>query len=335
MKTARLLGKEQVEIIEVDDPVPGEGQVLVKIEASLLCGSEMHGYRGEQAQKTNGGHEPAGVIVDASRSRRWHDGQRVGIHAVWGCGQCDWCLRGIYTWCDHRGGCPGAHSEYLAVPDHVLVPLPDEVSFEVGALLAGDGIGVPYHTAQRLSARGGDRVVVIGCGPIGLGNIMLQSFRGAEVIALDIVPERLAMAADAGAAVTINSQEREPLAAINDLTGGRLAEVVIEATGRPEGFGLALKLVGKGGTVACCGENREVTLNVGNDLIRRDIAVFGSWFFHFREYPDMLELYRRGLPLEKLVTHRFRLADIGQAFAAFAAGKVGKPAILPQANGHR
>jgi len=122
--------------------------------------------------------------------------------------------------------------------------------------------------------------------------------------------------------------ETEPFAAVKELTGGRLAEAVIEATGRPEGLALALKMVGKAGTVACCGENREVTINVGNDLIRRDITMFGSWFFHFREFPDMLDLYRRGLAVDKLVTHRYPLADIGAAYADFAAGKVGKPAIL-------
>ena len=329
MKAAHVLGHQQVAIIEVPDPVPGEGQVLVRIEASLLCGSEMHGYRGDRPLATNGGHEPAGVVVDASRSRRWHDGDRVGIHAVWGCGQCEWCHRGIYTWCDQKQGCPGAHAELMAVPDHVLAPLPEDLSFEVGALLAGDGLGVPYHTSQRLPSRGGDTVVVVGCGPIGLGNILLHAFRGARVVALDLVPDRLAMARDVGAAETVQSDQVDPLTAVRELTAGRLADAVIEATGRPEGFGLALRLVGKGGTVACCGENREVNLHVGTDLIRRDITLFGSWFFHFREIPDMLDLVRRGLAVEKLVTHHFPLAHIGDAYAAFAAGRVGKPAIRP------
>ena len=329
MKAVHVLGHEEIELIDVADPVPAEGQVLVKLATSLVCGSEMHGYRGDKAQTTNGGHEPAGTIIDASKSRRWHDGDRVGIHAVWGCGECEWCRQGIYTWCDSRKGCPGAHAELMAVPDHVMAPLPDDVSFDIGALLAGDGLGVPYHTSQRLKDRGGDTVVVIGCGPIGLGNVLLHAFRGARVIALDIVDERLAMAADAGAAVTLKANEVDVTAEVKELTRGLLAEVVIEATGRPEGFTQAFKLVGKGGTVACCGENREVPLNVGNDLIRRDITVFGSWFFHFREFPEMLELYRRGLALEKLVTDVYPLERASNAFADFAAGRVGKPALRP------
>ncbi|MCC7495788.1 MAG: zinc-binding dehydrogenase [Fimbriimonadaceae bacterium] len=330
MLAAQVLGGERVQVIEVPDPVPAAGQVLVRLEVSLLCGSEMHGYRGDKAQATNGGHEPAGVVVDASGSRRWRMGDRVGIHAVWGCGQCEWCARGIYTFCSSFRGCPGAHAGLMACPDHVLLPLPDDVDFEVGALLAGDGLGVPYHTSQRLRCRGGDTVVVVGCGPIGLGNILVQSFRGARVIAIDRVADRLAMAREVGAAETVDASAVDPLEAIQELTAGRLAEGVVEATGVPAGFALALKLVGKAGTVACCGENRDVTLNVGNDLIRRDITVFGSWFFHFREFPEMLDLYRRGLAVGKLVTHRYPLARIGEAYADFAAGRVGKPAILVQ-----
>ncbi len=149
MKAARVLGQSRVEIVEVPDPVPAEGEVLVKLQRSLLCGSEMHGYRGDKAMPTNGGHEPAGQIIDASRSRRWKDGDRVGIHAVWGCGRCDWCARGIYTFCDAKRGCPGAHAELMAVPDHVMAPLPDDVDYEVGALLAGP---LPPISAGRWAA---------------------------------------------------------------------------------------------------------------------------------------------------------------------------------------
>jgi len=199
MKAARVLGQSRVEIVEVPDPVPAEGEVLVKLQRSLLCGSEMHGYRGDKAMPTNGGHEPAGQIIDASRSRRWKDGDRVGIHAVWGCGRCDWCARGIYTFCDAKRGCPGAHAELMAVPDHVMAPLPDDVDYEVGALLAGDGLGVPYHTSRRLRTQGGETVAVIRLRADRLGNILLHSFFGARVIAVDLSPERLAMAQDCGA----------------------------------------------------------------------------------------------------------------------------------------
>lgn len=329
MLAVKFLGQEKVAVREYPDPEPREGQVLVKIKASALCGSEMHAYRGERELESNPGHEPAGVVVDAGHSRRWRAGDRVGIHAVWGCGACEWCMQGIFTFCDQKRGCPGAHADLMAVPDHACVPLPEDISFEVGALLAGDGLGVPYHTSRRLPTRGGDTVAVIGCGPIGLGGVLVQAFLGARVIALDLVPERLQMARDLGAAEMVNVNDGDPIQAVRDLTGGRLADAVIEASGRPQGFSLALKLVGKAGTVACNGENAEVSLHVGSDLIRRDITLFGSWFYHIREYPEMLDLVRRGLPVEKLITARHPLADAQQAYTDFAAGKTAKAILEP------
>ncbi|MCC6442719.1 MAG: zinc-binding dehydrogenase [Armatimonadetes bacterium] len=329
MKAVRLLGRRQVALQDYPDPRPQDGQALVRIRASALCGSEMHAYRGDHALDGNPGHEPSGVVVDASRSRRWRDGDRVGIHAVWGCGACPWCTRGIYTFCDRLSGCPGAHAELMAAPDHVCVPLPDDIPFDVGALLAGDGLGVPYHTSRRLATRGGDTVAVVGCGPIGLGSVLLQSFFGVRVIALDRSRDRLEMARRLGAAEALDVSADDPVRAVQHMTQGRLAEAVVEATGRPEGFALALRLVGKAGAVACNGENAEVTLHVGSDLIRRDITVFGSWFYHYREYPEMLELVRRGLAVQDLITARYPLAEAQQAYEDFAALRTAKAILEP------
>jgi len=327
MLAVKFLGHEKVDVREYPDPQLQEGQVLVRIHASALCGSELHAYRGGQELESNPGHEPAGIVVDAGHSKRWRTGDRVGIHAVWGCGSCHWCAQGIYTFCDAKRGCPGAHAQYMAAPDHVCVPLPDDIPLDVGALLAGDGLGVPYHTSRRLNTRGGDTVAVVGCGPIGQGSVLVQSFLGARVVALDVLPSRLEMARGLGAAETVNVAEADAVEAVRSLTGGRLADAVIEATGRPEGFALALQLVGSAGTIACNGENAEVTLHVGTHLIRRDITLFGSWFYHFREYPEMLDLVRRGLPAHKLIAAHYPLADAQQAFADFASGKVGKAVL--------
>ena len=330
MKSLRMLGAGRVELVELPEPSAGVGEVVVETAMSALCGSELKGYRGDGQPSGNSGHEAAGVVVAVGEGV---DpallGQRVGVCAVAGCGQCEQCAAGRTTWCGSFRVYVNMHAERFVAAASALHRLPDDLPWEPGVLLTGDGLGVPYHTSQRLPTRGGDTVVVIGCGPIGLGNILLHAFRGARVVAFDIVDERLAMAQDVGAAETIRADQVDPVEAVKELTRGLLAEAVIEATGRPEGFALALKLVGKGGRVACCGENRDVTLNVGSDLIRRDITVFGSWFFHFREFPEMLDLVRRGLAVHKLVTHRYPLDRIGDAFADFVAGRVGKPAIVP------
>jgi L-iditol 2-dehydrogenase len=330
MRVVQTLGGERIAVGDAPEPTPPDGGVVVRIRASGLCGSEMHRYRDPEmvASPPNGGHEPAGEVVDATRSHRWRVGDRVGIHAVWGCGRCDWCAQGIYTFCDHNSVGVGAHAELFAAPDHVLVPLPEDVDYAVGMLLAGDGLGVPYHTSQRLKTRGGDVVAVVGCGPVGLGNILVQTFLGVRVVGFDLAPRRLEWARELGAEVTVDVRE-EPVEALREFTAGRMADAVIEASGQPEGFALALRLVGKGGTIACCGENRDVALHVGRDLIRRDITLFGGWFYHYRDYPRMLELRRRGLPVEQLISHQFPLERAAEAFAQFAAGQTAKVVLTP------
>src|SRR5262245_23888287 len=209
MRAVRFLGREQIALIDTREPEPPEGGVVVRLRASGLCGSELHSYRGDRAMEDppNGGHEVAGEVVDASRSRRWRVGDRAGIHAVWGCGRCDWCAQGIYTFCGDNTVGVGAHAELFAAPDHVLVPLPDDVDYPAGVLLSGDALGVPYHTSRRLKTRGGDTVAVVGCGPVGLGSVLLQSFLGARVVGLDLAPERLEWARKLGADAAVDVRE--------------------------------------------------------------------------------------------------------------------------------
>lgn len=327
MRAVQLLGGERIEVRELPDPEPLEGGVVVRVRASALCGSELKAYRGAEVAPgvTNLGHEAVGVVEDASRSRRWRAGDTVGIHAVWGCGGCDPCTRGMATYCERLTVRTGAHAEYLAAPDHVLLPLPaDLTDFAVGALLTGDTLGVPFHAARGLRSRAGETVAVVGCGPIGLGTILLQRFFGARVIALDPQAERRAWAERIGASLTIDPSAGDPVAAVREHTGGRLAEAAVEASGTAGGVALALSLAGPGRPVALCGEAGPVTLDVSRDLLRRDRMVFGSWYYHQAEYPEMLEVFRAGLPLPRLISHRFPLAEAAAAFAVFSAGTSAK-----------
>lgn len=331
MRAVKVWGRERVTVETFPDPVPDEGEVLVRVTLSALCGSELQGYRGERELAMNGGHEAVGVVVDARRSRRWREGERVGVYAVFGCGRCRACLRGQDTYCLHRRPGVPAHAELMAVPDHVCLRLPEEVPDEAGVLLTGDGLGVPFHVAERLSLPPHATVAVFGVGPVGLSHVLLQNFLGRRVIAVDVKPYRLALAQSLGAAFVINAQETEPLEALRELTGGEGADACLECAGRPETLRLALQGVRKGGTVVAVGENREVALHIGEDLIRSDITLMGSWYYHRREYPLMLSLYRQGLAAEGLITHRFPLEEAQEAFRCFAAGETGKVVLQPTA----
>lgn len=329
MKAVQYLGNSKVMVKDYPDPKADGNKVLIQVKASGVCGSELHAYRGPKEHASNGGHEVAGVVVDAGTSKKLKAGDRVGVHSVWGCGNCRWCAMGQYTYCDTRSGLGGAHAELITAPDHCCLKLPDDVPDDVGVLLSGDGLGVPYHVSRRLGTRPRDFVLVIGAGPIGLGNILVQSYLGAEVIACDITAQRLQLAKDLGAAHAIDASKADPLKAVKDLTHGMLCERVIEAVGRPETFALAMKAVGKAGTVMLVGEQGQVPLSPSEHLIRRDITLMGSWFYHFCEFWPMLDLYRRGLRVAALITDRFPLAQANEAYAKFASGLTGKVMLVP------
>ena len=326
MRAVQILGDSKLTVKEYPDPEPQPGEVLIQVKASGLCGSELKWFRKEgHVQDMNGGHEAAGVVVAACGCKHLEEGDPVGIHAVRGCGECEWCVKGMYTYCDAKLPVSGGtHAELFTAPEHVCAKLPDDVPFEVGMLLSGDGLGVPFHVNTRLQTRGGDVVCVVGLGPIGLGNVLVQSFVGAEVIAVDVNPYRVELAKKLGAAHGVDASQADPFEVVQGLTHGRLADVCIEAVGHPDTLKLALRCVGKAGTVMACGEQGDVPVNVSSDLIRRDIALIGSWFYHFSEFGDMLQLCRRGLRAGELITHRFDLDDAQQAFDLFAAGKAGK-----------
>ena len=327
MLGVQILGNEKVAVKDYPEPVQNQGDILVQIKASGICGSEMHGYRSHSSQPFNGGHEVAGGVIDAGNSTQFKVGDHLGIHAVWGCGDCQWCDIGKYTFCDQRSTCPGTHAERISVPEHTCLKLPEDIPFDIGVLLTGDGLGVPYHVSQRLNANEEDVVCIIGAGPIGLSNAMVQSFLGAEVI--DINPYRLSLAETFGITHTINSQEINPLEAVLEITQGMLADKCIEAVGNSETLKLALKLVGKAGTVMAIGEQGDVPINPSSDLIRRDITLMGSWFYHYSEYPSMLDLYRRGLPIDQVITDYFPLLEAQTAFSKFAQGQAGKVILEP------
>lgn len=331
MRGVQMLGQSRVAIQQYPDPSPKEGEALIQIQASALCGSELHGYRADRQQEFNCGHEAMGVVVETRNTRRLKPGDRVGIHAVWGCGDCRWCAEGRYTYCDQRRGTPGTHAELVAAPEHVLLKLEEDIPDDVAVLVTGDGLGVPYHVSTRLNARDGDVVCIIGAGPIGLGNVLVQSFLGAEVVVIDFNDYRLGLARDLGARHTINSQKDDPVEAVRQITSGNLANKCIECVGRPETLQLALRLVGKAGTVMAVGEQGEVPINIGEGLIRRDITLMGSWFYHYCEFGAMVDLYRRGMRVDKLVTHHLPLAAADAAFAEFAAGRTGKTVLRPAA----
>lgn len=325
MRIVSLLGNSRLTVAEAPNPTPGPGEVVVQTAVSALCGSELKGYRSTESKSGNNGHEAAGTVIAlGSGVTSLAIGQRVGLSAIVGCGNCDQCAAGRYTWCaDHRF-IGNMHAEQICIPAHGCHPLPDDVPWEAGVLLSGDGLGVPYHTSTRLTDPHIETVAIFGMGPIGLGNLLMQRYLGRQVLAVDISPTRLELAEELGAAHAIDAASSDPVARIRELTGGRGPDVCLEAIGKPETLKQCFAAVATGGVVVMNGEQPAVELSPSADFIRRDITAFGSWYYHFGEFRQMLALYRQGLAVEKLITHHFPLAEADTAFQEFAARRTGK-----------
>lgn len=324
MKFVNQIGQSQIVIAERPRPRPQPGQVVIKTVVSALCGSEMSGYRKGGYPSGNMGHEAAGIVDELGPGvSSLSLGQRVGVSAIAGCGECEYCGAGQYTWCDNYTFHDNMHAEYFAIPALACHALPDDVPWDVGVLITGDGLGVPFHTGAKVP-RDAQSVAIFGLGPVGLGNALFQSHAGRDVIGIDRSPERLALARSLGAAHTIAVEPSTDVPArVRELTAGRGADVCIEAAGVAATAKQCFGAVRKAGLVIFNGEQAGVELSPSEDFIRRDIRAVGSWFYHFNEYPEMLRMFREGLPVRSLITHRLPLEQAGQAFELME-GKSGK-----------
>lgn len=326
MKTAHVAGGGVVRIVEAAAPEPGAGEVLIRIRYSALCGSELHAYRGPGPLEGNSGHEAVGVVQRVGRGvTRVRAGERVGISAVIGCGlpSCAYCARGQSTWCPDLTTRAGAHAEQFVTAERACIPIPEQVPDDAAVLLAGDGLGVPYRTSAKLPPQT-ETVAVFGAGPIGLGNVMMQSFHGRRVAAVDLQPYRLAYARKLGAACAVDARDEDPVAAIRAWAGGAGADACIEAAGRPETLKQCFAAVRPGGLVVMNGEQPSVPLSPSEDFIRRDITAVGSWYYQLCDVEGLMARYRDGLPAVDLVSHVLPFAQIDEAFRLFAAGQTAK-----------
>jgi threonine dehydrogenase-like Zn-dependent dehydrogenase len=224
----------------------------------------------------------------------------------------------------------GAHARYMKCPARTLVPLPDELSFDAGAAISC-GTGTAWGALQRLGLQGDHTVAVFGQGPVGLSATLLAAAMGARVIALDTGEERLARAKEFGAAELINPKNTENVVqAIRDLTHGRGAHASIDASSSPAARAQAVRCVRTWGKACFLGEGDTVTLDVSNDLLRRQVTLIGSWTFSTVGQADCARFVAdRGIDVDRLFTHGWKLEQAEEAYRLFDAQTSGKGVIRP------
>lgn len=325
MRSLQLDGEGVVRVVERPDPVPGPGEVVVETAVSALCGSELHTYNGDGMAEGNSGHEAVGSVVGIGEGvSNLKMGQRVGASAIAGCGDCTYCGKGQYTWCPGRAFYGSMHADLFLASSMACYPLPEDIAWAEGVLITGDGMGVPFHTSTKIASPDIQTVAVFGVGPIGLGNVLLQSHLGRTVIGVDIVPERLAVAKTLGASHVVDARNCDSVEQVREFTLGRGADVCIEAAGRQETALACFEAVRTAGKVVFNGEQGELPMSPSDHFIRRDITAVGSWYYHFSEIDDIIKFYCDGLRVADLISNRFPFEEAPAAYELFSSGRSAK-----------
>jgi threonine dehydrogenase-like Zn-dependent dehydrogenase len=349
MRGVVFVGDRKLEIQEFPDPTPGPREVVLEIKASGMCGSDLHQYRrtGEPGAATGGirrsaepviaGHEPCGVVAAVGSGvseREARVGQRVMDHHYEGCGICKHCSGGWAQMCLEGpivfgSGGHGAHAKYMKVPVSTLVPLPDDLSFEVGAAISC-GTGTAYGALRRLSLHGDETIAIFGQGPVGLSATQLAVAMGARVIALDTSPERRGLAKQFGAHEVIGPESNDPVDAIRELTHGEGAHKTLDCSSAPQARAAAVRATRSWGTACFVGEGGEVTFDVSPDLLRRQITLVGSWTFSKNGQADCAQFVAdRKIEVGKLFTDHWTLDQAEEAYTLFDTQSTGKGVITP------
>ena len=329
MKAALYAGNRKIRVVDLPKPAIEPGEVLLKVMSSALCGSELGGFRGPNAREKPAGHELAGVVAETTEGVRLNVGDRVAVQVIAGCGECLNCRRGNATLCPSLKGVGGSEAELIAVPEFCCLALPDDVSFDVGVLLAGDALGVANKLLNRMQINGADRVAVFGCGPIGLGMTAVASFLGGHCIAVEPHEYRRHLAEELGATASLDPTACDAPERLRGLTDGAGPSVAIVCVGNEAVFNTALAVVAGGGKVGLVGEMGEAHIRPGDTLIRKSLTLYGSWYTNWIEYFELLKRYRQGLPADKIITHTFPLDQAQQAYEVFDSGQSGKVMLHP------
>jgi threonine 3-dehydrogenase len=323
-------------------PEPGPGEVLVKVGATAICGTDMHIAQWNDWAQNAGirlplvmGHEFSGEVVEVGTGvRNVKVGDYVAGETHIPCGKCYQCRNGLQHICAnlvlfgiHINGC---FAQYATIPEMCAYKIPSSMPPETGAVLEPLGTSLRAVLALEVSA---STVAVIGCGPIGLFAVAAAKAIGAsKIVALDVIDERLILAERAGADIVLNPSRNDVLVDILKTTGGVGVDCLVEASGNVQAIGLGLKFLRKGGKVALIGLPSEpLQLNLGSNVIFKEAQIIG---IHGREmyrtWTYAVNMLSEGLlNVDAVITHRIPIEEFQQGLNLVKEGKGGKVILMP------
>jgi L-iditol 2-dehydrogenase len=337
MKALLLTAPSQLELVDFPEPNPAADEVVVRIRACGICGSDIHGWDGSTGRRRTPlimGHEASGEIVATGpHVKAWRPGDRVTFDSTISCGTCRFCASGQINLCENRrvvGVSPveykqhGAFAERLALPDRILYRLPDNLPFEQAAMV--EPVSIAVHAVQRTKIAPGSTAVVIGSGMIGL--LVIQALRwagAAQVVAVDLADNRLELARRLGATHTVNSGRADAAAEVTQITSGLGADTAFEVVGFTPTVNLAIAVLKRGGTCVLVGNLSPQTQDFPlQAVVTKEITLLGSCA-SAGEYPLCLDLIARGvIDVRPMIETVAPLADGATWFERLSARDGGK-----------
>jgi threonine dehydrogenase-like Zn-dependent dehydrogenase len=328
----QFLGAGKIAFGPREYPDPGPGQLLLRVEANAICGTDREQYL--HGSSVVPGHEAAGTVVVAGEGADVPAGTRGAVFLMDYCGDCRSCRLGYTNQClakrDDMGfTADGGYGPYELVHESNFFPVPATVS-AVDATLLLDVMGTSSHALRRISLVRTDieSLYIAGAGPIGLGVLVMARIRFGDDLPIyisDVSPWRLDFAAELGA-VPVDATDTERTATLSDM------DAAVDSTGKQTARQAALRALGKRGVLACVGHGEGLDLSVSEDLIAPERTVMGSEYFAYAEMAENLEILRQHRDrLARIITHRMPVQHLGEAFEMFLAGQTGKVVVVQDA----
>ena len=331
MKKLVISGVRKTEIIEVAKPIPFENWALVKVHVFPLCTE----YKNWKTGKPYPGHEAAGEVVAIAKPCKVEVGDRVTVMPGRPSGNCDSCRKGYYIHCENQSPASkytdekvegDTHVQYLQKEDWLLAPIPDGVSYELGAL-ACCGLGPTIGALEKMDTNSFDTVLITGLGPVGLGGVVNSKFRGAEVIGVDGSKYRRDKAIELGADLVLDPDDPKILDKIKEF--GK-PNTCLECAGVEQSQRLCIEAVARLGKIALIAESRDpFQIYASVDFIRTGITMFGQWHYNLNVIPKIMQVIKESPVVNKLISHTFPMSKADEALALDADKLAAKIMIKP------
>jgi len=325
---------------DVPDPQIGPEDVLIRVKACGICGSDVHGMDGSTGRRIPPvimGHEAAGVIAETGANvTGWQKGDRVTFDSTIYCGKCYFCRRGWINLCDNRRvlgvSCDeyrqdGAFAEYVVVPQHILYRLPEGLSFERAAMV--EALSIALHALGRTPISLNDAAVVVGAGTIGL--LVIQALRAAgcgHIIAVDLDQSRLDLACKLGADEALKADSVDVVAQVRKRTSNRGADIAFEVVGIPATLRLSIQCLRKGGSLTLIGNLSPTAELLWQSVVARELTLNGSCA-SCGEYPACLDMMVRDrINVDAVISAVAPLADGAAWFERLHEGEPGLMKVI-------